>query len=194
MPIFDCRNCNCDGEIDVNKKILLRVGCSVSEIAFSCSKCGALYFAEGHGINRKFFFAENRAEQRAFLVDGRVEHRDKDWIIEEYEEKIEQRNELKDAVDNPSPGRLHSRHLELERHLRELNNEVYWYERAKGVIDKGLQLIVLHLEESGDKIAYFEVNGVGLVTPILIIWKMDSFVRVCFLVGLILTKFHPKNL
>ena len=81
----------------------------------------------------------------------------KDYLIEEYEERLKKIDDLWEIINNPEPDRLLSRQRELEKELKKLKDKkTQNYKDIKNIIQKrGVQLLIVHLPQSGPKVAYF---------------------------------------
>ena len=68
-----CKEPGCNGEINENITVHLRVGCSVTAVqpAHPCSLCGRLYWDDGSLVY-------NRPGYRVFLEGSHIIHRDDD--------------------------------------------------------------------------------------------------------------------
>jgi len=61
----------CDGELDLDNHVGVKIGCTSFRNAYPCLKCGRLHFLDGSPLTPSAIC--NRAGHRSFLLDDGLE-------------------------------------------------------------------------------------------------------------------------
>lgn len=69
---MQCREPECNGKISTQTEVAIRFDCRSYAAASPCEKCRRLYWVNGPGQGLAVF---SRAQEPAFLVDGKVVHK-----------------------------------------------------------------------------------------------------------------------
>lgn len=119
--------------------------------------------------------------------------KEKDYLIEEYEERLTKIDDLCEIINNPEPDRLLSTQRELEEKLKKLKDKKPQnYKDIKSIIESGSQLLIVDLPKSGPMVAHFAGEWSQAGHPKLY-YGVDTFFPVTTSRGVSMKDITPKE-